>query len=38
VYKGSDRAVVSVTPIEDQGHQSEPAITAHNEIKDFQDG
>ena len=38
VYKGSDRAVVSVTPIEVQGHQSEPTITAHDEIKDFQDG
>ncbi len=38
VYKGSDRAVVSVTPIEDQGHQSAPAIRAHDEIKDFQDG
>ncbi len=40
VYKGSDRAVVSVTPVQDQGHQSEPTATTttHDEIKDFQDG
>ncbi len=36
VYKGSDRAVVSVTPVQDQDHQSQPTTT-HDEIKDFQD-